>query len=649
MKRTLALTLALVLALGLCVPALAAEPDGTYYVDGQPVETYPVEETPPMDEDTVCLDFYEEYAQEHPEEIANLDTDALIAGWGYTDINMTAEEAFMERFSWANVTLEDAVKIQYINNRVRIEELRKDAADYKEQYPEAWAAFDADAFFEEGSSSDAYYAYWAGMTKAEYMAEWNILTDEEFADDMFVQGAWADEYEKWDDDGWYDPDGEPTLTLMVNGVASEIAIEAGEGTTYADAAALRSILGDQAVAPDATGSIAIRAAAEAAGWDVQWYDGGWADEDQEVQLWDRKSFETQLVEKFGPLNDFMAKAMDLSMETLTSKEAISGKETVDVTLTRFSTLDGNKDYKLKLTADYVIQNSVLDMTLTFDVAQLLGLVSPADLANLGKDGAPTLETLTQLLKAGKMEILFDYDKGAIAYNIPLLTLLDESQEGWHTYYLPGWQEMEDAWQTEGNAYTSSLYSQMIAYASWGGAEYALADYQRSVAALSSYAGKDCFTTADDGSMTYNVTTQRMNRALAELMELSEPEKVSLFKAFDWSYALDNRGKVDMKIHIRPDMEGIAQAMAREDFDPYFGQGTIMMGVLGVLDMDMAASGGGDQSRSTSQLTIHWNNVGTMDMRCEAKATPTTRAPRQIKDVEPLAVEPTPGTILTNAS
>ena len=641
MKRTLALTLALVLCLGLCAPALAAETDGTYYVDGQSVDTYPVEETPPMDEDTVCLDFYEEYAQEHPEEIANLDTDALIAGWGYTDINMTAEEAFMERFSWANVTLEDAVKIQYINNRVRIEELRKDAADYKEQYPEAWAAFDADAFFEEGSSSDAYYAYWAGMTKAEYMAEWNILTDEEFADDMFVQGAWADEYEKWDDDGWYDPDGEPTLTLMVNGVASEIAIEAGEGTTYADAAALRSILGDQAVAADATGSIAIRPAAEAAGWDVQWYDDGWGV--QEVQLWNKTAFEAELAEEFGPFDDFLARFLNWGKikERLYAKEPVSARETLDVVVTKFSTLNGDTDCKLTLEGNTVYQNGVVDMTLTFDAAQYLDLMPEFTRAMIEQDeSAPSWERLTQALKAGKMEFIADYNTGEMAYRIPLLGLVDPSMGEWQsTGFDPDVEEGPSL------SLTAGLYDDMLEEAArsyYDGAQEALADYQEQVGTLRAFVGKDCFTTRN-GKTTWAVTTQKVNQALGQALGLAQPDKASLFKTFELNCALDGEGRAELSLHIRPDVAGIQ--LAALETDNYY---SISYTVMNPVDMDLTASFSGRLTQGTGRMNVHVDNSGKMHLRYQSYPG-SGKAPRQVKDVLPLTVEPTPGTILTNAS
>lgn len=437
-----------------------------------------------------------------------------------------------------------------------------------------------------------------------------------------------------------EPEPEPTLKLMVNGVASDAAVTAVDGVSYVDAAALRAILGDKAVAASATGPVALRPAAETAGWDVAWYGGGWRGLDQEIQLWDKAAFEAKLDQEFGPFNGFMARLMTMSREALTTKEAVGGKETVDVTLTRFSTLDGSKDYKLKFTMDYVAQNAVIDMTVTFDVSQLLQMVSPADLARLGKNGAPTLEQLTGLLKAGKMEFLVDYDRGVIAYNIPLLGLLDEDMKGWQTEYLYGWDEAKEALLGGGElSFVSTLYASMVSQASgrWGGgAEKAKADYDQAVGSLAIFLGKDRFTTSAGGEITYSLTTRAVNEAFGRLMELPEPDKASFFKACDITYSLSEWGGMNMKMRVRPDMEGIlaAQAATMDDDDYFtFGSSSAMGMILGAFDMDLTASGVSDKNGGSSQLSVHWNNVGKLDMRCESKAGAATRAPRRIEDVE----------------
>lgn len=435
---------------------------------------------------------------------------------------------------------------------------------------------------------------------------------------------------------------EPALTLMVNGVVSGVAVTAADGVSYADAAQLRTILGDKAVAADATGNVAIRPAAEAAGWDVAWYGGGWRGADQEIQLWDKAAFEAELADQFGPFNDLMAKLMSVSRDVLNTKTPISGHETVNIDLTRFSTLDGNKTYTLTLAVDYVVQAGVLDMTLTFDVSQLLNVFAPADLAWLAEQGELDLTRLTQLLKAGKMELIIDYNQGVLAGNIPLLTLLDPDMEGWHAQYLSGWEEVRELLMGDGElSFTSTLYAVMLnqAGASYGGgAESALADYRDMVDALSIFLGKDRFTT-QNGKTTWTVTTQMVNRAMAEAMELAEPEKASFFKAYEIKCSLDDKGNIAMDAHFRLDVDGIAAAMAQDEWYD-FGEATGVSMIMGLLDMDITASTSGSQNQANSHVNIHWNNVGSLEMRAQTTAASSGKGPRQIADLDlPAALAP----------
>lgn len=603
MKKLLALALTLVMTLGLVSPALAAE-DG--YTDP-----------------------YEEYAQAHPEELANLDVDALLAGWGYHD--MTAGEAFMEDYANYNNTLEEAVKDHYLQMRLMAREDAENAPLYQEEYPEAWADFNADAYFQE-----EYGEHW---DKAEYMAWYCLRSEEEFVDDMFTDYIEYGDYDDdWDDeDPWDEPDGAPTLTLYVNGVASDAVITAENGVSYADADALRDLLGDAAVAADAEGNIAIRAAAEAAGWDIQWYDGGWRGNDQEIQLWDKAKYEGELAEEFGPMNGFFAKAMDQSMDLLFSQTPISGHETVDIALTRFSTLDENKEYTLKLGVDYVVQKGVMDITLTFDVSQLLQFVDPRDLAGWAKEGGFTVSQLTALLKAGTAELILDYNENTMAYNVPLLALFDEDEAGWQTVYSGTSLVLPDLGELKDFSFVSSLYATMTTTAGYMGAEYAAQNYETTMAALKLFCGKDRFSTKN-GKTTYSMTTQDMNRAAGELIAqaagLEEAPQVSLFKHCELTYTLDEGGNMDMELHFRPDVEGIRNAVAAQygGDDTYYGMATLLGWYLPALDMDVTANGRGNQSRYVSGMNVHWNNVGTMELRCAATSGTALTGPRQIGDV-----------------
>lgn len=659
MKKLLALALTLTLVLGLVSPALAdgtdlgviggedgptvVVSDETPSADGQPC--------PPLlyDYDDDYIDPYTEYEIAHADELANLDAEQLLADWGYRD--MTAEEAFMEGRDFE--TLEDAVRSRYISNRVSAEADCARAEEYRADYPEVWAGFDADRFFEE----EWLYYY---SDKATFMAMWNLLSEEEFVDDMFVwyieNGYYYYDYE--DGDNWWDVDtDEPTLTLMVNGVATDVEVTAGDGVTYADADALRQILGPDAVPAGETGPIAIRPAAEAAGWDVCWYNGGWRGVNKEVQLWDRGYYEGWLAEEFGPFNDFLAQALDRAMDTLFSENATSGSEQLTVDITRFSTLNGDTDYQLTANVDYIMQSGLLDMTVTFDVSALLKLFPAGTLDALLKraDAGFTAAQLTTFLKNGKVELLYDYNTGNVAYNIPLLALLDETAAGWQTSYIPGMDDITGLWTDEEGDQTfslnSTLYAQLLnnatsEYTFWGGAAQALSTFNSTTETLSLFAGKDRFTTRN-GKTTYSITTQDMNAMLGQLMVdnagLDEEDaswQSSFFKAFDVVYTLDDRGNVTLNAHIRPDVEGTVAALINAAIDSvgdtWYDSGYLfgtmfLRTLLTSADVDVTMTASGSLTNATQRVNVHWNNVGKLDLRTRTTIQPTNKTPRSIPD------------------
>ena len=642
MKKHLALALTLILTLGLVCPAWAAEEPA----DPLP-ENWWMDDVAPAADDYVYTDPYEEYAAAHPEEFENLDPDALLAGWGY--VERTSAEWFLAYEGEYGETLEEAVWRTYVGKRIKVEYNCAQAEEYRAKYPKEWAKFDADSYFESewlGYSGDSL------PDKAAYMARYNVLTEEEFVDDMFVMYVDDNRYTVGFEQDEYEMP-EPTLTLTVNGVSTDVEVTAGEGVTYADADALRQLLGPGAVPGDKVGLLPIRTTAEAAGWDVVWYGGGWwYGGEREVQLWDKASYEAYLADQFGPVNDFFAKAMKTSGSTLFSETPTAAHETVTADLTRFSTLDGDETFRLTFDVDAVMGGGVLDVTVTFDVTELLKLFPADALESLTQMGGFSVTQLRQFLKAGVMEFIIDYNTGDIAYNIPLLALVDESLAGWQTETVSdlvgvgetmmGLDEMAD------RSLTSTLYAQMINSASYGGAEYALDEYEQTVGLLSTFAGKDRFT-IQGNKTTYSITTQAMNEALSALINAdadddSEQDRVaqpvySIFKAFDITYTVDEVGNVTASLHIRPDTDGIAAAVAKAYESSYYSYDPAASGVMGVVmnwllkgwDMDMTASSQGNAARSTGRVDVHWNNVGKLSVRTTAAQT-SGKAPRSIDDI-----------------
>lgn len=687
MKKPLALALALVMTLALASPAWAAEspdevtpervaeivekyglevpedktalPDGDFGYSVKAPEPLPenwwMDDVVPGEDDYVYIDpdslepvwtnpaydgTYEEYEAAHPEEFENLDPEQLLAGWGY--VERTPAEWFLAYEGEYGETLEEAVWRTYVGKRIKVEYNCAQAEEYRAKYPKEWAKFDADSYFE---------SVWLGYSdslpdKAAYMARYNVLTEDEFVDDMFVTYVDDNRYTAgFEQDEYKMP--EPTLTLTVNGVATDVELTAGEGVTYADAAVLRQFFGPEAVPADKEGLLPVRETAEQAGWDVGWYSSRWSGE-REVQLWDKASYEAYLADEFGPLNDFFAKALKASGNTLFSATPVATHQTVTADLTRFSTLDGDETFRLTFDVDYVMGGGVLDATFTFDVTELLKLFPADALESLTKMGGFSVTQLRQFLKAGVMEFIIDYNTGEMAYNVPLLALADADLSGWQTEYISGLDGLTEAMGgLEEFSLTSTLYAQMTTSASYAGAEYALDEYEQTVGLLAAFAGKDRFT-ARGGKTTYSITTQAMNEALSALINADADEDdggdmtkrpvYSIFKAFDITYTLDEVGNVTAKLHIRPDTDGIATAIAKAYESSYYGDSSasgameiVMNLALKGWNMDITASSQGNAARSTGSMDIHWNNVGKLSVRATAAQT-VSKTPRSVEDV-----------------
>lgn len=646
MKKLLALTLTLALILSLGAPALAEEIDlGVIGGPDGPTVVITPDETPAddcgeeMDTKAQYKAAIAAYDAEHPEELAGLDVEALIAALGYEDV--TAEETFFLNHDYMGDTAEEAAKSYYVMKRQGLEYEREFAQSYRADYPEEWADFDVNAYYE---------AEFAGIyeSKEQYMTANCLLTEEEFVDQLFVWHMTYDYLYDYGDDGYgYDENAPVTLTLWVNGEESQTEIAAENGVTYIDAAALRDILGPEAVAADLAGPVAIRPIAEAAGWDVLWYDGGWRGVDQEVQLWDRAKFEGQLKEEFAPLDDFLAQVLARTGKELFSEEAVAYHETVALDLTRFSTLDGDATYSLSCEVDCVMQNGLADVTVNFDASQLLKLVPEELLREMTASEGFTVAQLAAFLKAGTAEFLLDFQSGDMAYNIPLLALADASMAGWQYDTIDGLADMWAAW-SEGEAYSVAgmFYETLLTAGEYSGAARSLAEYEKSVGMMANIAGKDCFS-AQNGKTTFTLTTQQMNRMATAAMkdryygalspEEDGGEPYSFFKYYDVTFSVDDRGRMTLNAHTRMDKDGISRALAdmSADVDSYYTAATAMIYrvLLTVMDMDYTVSATSTPTSAEAQVGVHWNNVGKLDLRARTTAAaPAGKTPRTPEDV-----------------
>ncbi len=625
MKKLLAWTLALALACSLCVPALAAEEKGAvelmeelglldaagdygFIVDGEPVPTdvpfVPGASWADDDNSDAVL----EYMNTHPEELAALDADALIAGWGYKDT--TAREAFEDDWGAMADSLETAVAMHYADNRVKALEAVAEAEELKAEHPDAWAAFDPEAHF--ASFWTTFYG-----SKEAFMAHENLLTQEEFTARMFTSYMVLD----WEDVDHADPDAQPTLTLVVNGVASDVAISANDWTTYADAAALRGILGVKAVAPTYEGPVPVREAAQNAGWEVQWYDGGWEGLDQQVCLWNKEAFLAEIAPRVEPFQKFYDTAMERARGVVFTETPRRTVDNATITVKRFDSLDGDETYDLKLRVETVCQKGVADCTVTFDVSQLLKMFADSKLEAAAREWDFSLADLRTLLSAGKAEFIIDYNAGGGAYNIPLLGFIDEDLAGWQTSY----NGMLD-YSRENTNYAETLYEDMLDAASWQGGVEARADMEESLEAIAVFFGPDNVKTAGS-SVTWTLETDKVNAALSKLIG-DGAETFSLFKKCDLNVTFNAEGKLDLTLAYRMDADGYAETLMAN------GASYWELSVSeGASDVEITAAAHGDRDEATQTMKLHIKNFGVIDVNIKSTGFAAAKGPRQLAEVE----------------
>lgn len=607
MKKTLALALALVLCLGLCTPALATK---------DPVEGY--------------VDPVEQYALDHPEEIAALDVDELLADWGFKD--MTAGEAFLAWYGSEGSDLADAVKMYYINQRLIVKEYCSVAAKYKAEYPEEWKSFDADAVFQKTMVEENGWA-----NKEEYVRRYCILTEEEFVDRMFQVYIYDSFYDYDYDSEWSGDDfAEPSLKLVVNGVASDVAIAANDWTTYADAAALRAILGETAVAPGYEGPVPIREAAENAGWDVVWYPGSWDYEADQVCLWNRDIMLREIEPRVAAYQQVVEAVEGLARRTLFSETPLRQTQTVTLTFKKFDTLDGDKTYTMKGRAEAVYQKGVADVTMTLDLSALVELLPADTVKYMALSMDLTADQLREELSAYKIELILDFNQGATAVRVPLLDRLNPGLGEWHSEYSDQLKLLATP------SYAQRAYQSMVDLSERTGGTWAR-QFMEEPSAAEKLAQEPGSLNKVGSTLTWTLKTDQFNKAFLALNEDSYPSMngVDPLKKMELTLRVSGDEAYDLTFALRPNMDCLG-------IGDYGTLGAWFSGVSMVQDFDLSLTAHGDSRQATVSGKLHVKNFGVFDLAGQSTTGSAGQGPRQIKDVERLWVEPAPDAVLTQA-
>ncbi len=592
------------------------------------------------------------YSAAHPGELEALTDEALLAKLGYTQ-TLTPAGQYMEDY---DIDTEEEVRpallAWYAEKRLLREMVHGDFAWYQETYPDQWAEFDPEAWFAEG------FDFWP--SKQDYMDSACILSQEEFVEAMFVsyvdENAWF-----WNLEWEYD---DSALTVVVNGETQYDAVLTAEnGVTYADAETVNALLGTNY--PAADGPVALRSAAEAAGWDVTWNSPN-----NEVVLLDRERLlqgtilrnydydeateELTWEEEYVPCD--LSQFEELLRRILSASQVKEGQSyrttgTYDFDLTTFNSLDGDKTYTLTAKVDVLTKDSQMDLTLTVNAAQLWDLLSQ-NTKNVLERELPkfTFQNLKTLLGGCKLQLLTDWETGEFYWNFPLLSILDEtvSEDAWFHFAIPDWDlsvvaEGLAAFQAGEAGINDLLYAWMLAdsadnYLGAWSSYNTLAEIR---SMLNTFFGPHTMTERG-GTLTWSLNTDAVNGLLNDMENAypwddEEPVERRYFREYDLSFSVSRDGKTTYTAAIRPDMDAIAAAVVdNEWFGP--GETALTTWALNLFDFRETAQSTRSGDHAAGKVQFQWKNQFELDMemtsdRKEVKDAPRTTPPEDAETID----------------
>lgn len=560
----------------------------------------------------------ETYRAAHPGELEALDISLLLEREGYRD---PLSEYMADKGLDTEEEARQKLVLAYVKRRLEAERRHAIAEDYRATDPEGWAAFDADAYFAERYSWYSYY----DDPKAKFMSGYGLDTEQDFQDYLFINYVEENQW-SWDDDR---PD---TPTLVVNGerVAAELTAE--NGVSYTDAQTLNAILG-----ASLTGEkVAIRDAAVAAGWDVTWNARC-----NEVVLLDRARLihgviipddvmeeagetELALVEEmnrdFAAFDGMMNQV--LTQAQFDPNKAYKTTQTMDLQLTAFNSLDGNKTAKATVRTETELKGHQMKTTITISCAGVLNLLSTQTLDQI-KAGLPKAAKLDLGALLGGIRITLLCDEDAAYFNAPILAMLDSSisENTWFELDMDTgamWQMMDAL--TAGEWDTGKmLYDYLLTHSAenyWGGAEDAYSDFAKARMAAGILTGP-LFLTEKNGSYTWKVDAQTVSSALTSVQALTGEYTADVsgyFKELELAFTVDRSGRQSASMVIRPDMDALA-ASAMEGLRYYEDSPALTALVtwaLNLFDFRMESKVSGTAQQATSTTQFHWKNQFKLD-------------------------------------
>lgn len=540
------------------------------------------------------------YEAAHPEEMANFDVNAYLVSQGYQD----PTAAFMEDYGLDSPDQVPArAKFLYINDRLNVAETHAQAEAYRAADPESWESFDADTFFEE-----SFYFY---DGKDAYMGLYTLLTQEEFAEDMYVEYMTYYNY----DSNWYpgQSSGDRPLTLVSNGEYVDAELTAADGVTYVSAETANTLFG----AHFTEESVPLRAAAEANGWDVVWN----ANQNQVVLL-NREAMMAGT--DFSSFDELMNRLMKAQVGEAGQSYRTTG--TSDISFTAFNSIDGDKTYHATVKSEALFRDNVYDVTVTVSVADLLGLLSQQTLDKLAADMPKfTLKDLKTLLTGVKVELIMNLNTGMVYWNAPILASFDDSvsADTWHALDLGLTADslqkmMAGEWNT-----ADILYDELVAQSesSWS-PTYSYYSFTSSLDTLALLFGADRFTESG-GTLTWKIDAKTVNGLMSELAG----QDVSLFKEYDMAISVSENGKFSAKAAFRMDMDAAAAMIADSSwYATGAAETAAITWAMNLFDFRMASSSSGTADQASGTAEFHWKNQFSLKMDTQSSRKKTSDVP-----------------------
>lgn len=589
------------------------------------------------------------YEEAFPGELDSLDTATLLAYEGYQDpVTAYMKDNYLED----EAAVRSQLLANYIEARRQIADTHDRAEGYRSADPGSWDGFDADAYYEENY-------YW--VDKEEFMHSWRgpFYTEEDLKEYLYVEHMEENDPSfQWD---WYAGD----AALVVNGVTNyDTQLTTADGVSYLPAGELGAILG-----ADLTGDepVAIRPAAEAAGWDVTWNRMN-----NQVVLLDRERLTHGVVVPAGAIYDENDQPTDedfleydltqfeellkrlLSAQKLEKGQSYRTTNTYSMTLTTLNSLDGDKDYKLDLKVDALARDGLMDVTVTANAAQLLELIPQAAMDKLSAQmGKLDFQNLKTLLTGCKFQLILDLEGGKAYWNLPLLRLVDDtvSEDTWFSLDLGDMDltavsEVLAALQDGEWSVGDFLYKMLLqdSAESYMGATSSYQSFLELYSVANTFFGPHTMS-EQGGTLTWKLDTATVNQMFSGLAgymgyyydEYEEIPQFELFKEYDLTVTVDRNGRMTASAAIRPNMEGIAAMGTRGSwYDP--GETALMTWALGLFDFRETARSQGTASHATGTLEFHWKNqmklkVDTVADQEAVKDAPRTAPPAGAEVVE----------------